>query len=87
MVWNENEHFWLVFTKTLVFMAKLGLCIQALDDPNSEQQHQGGHRHGSQHLVQEPEQTAPLPVFLSTRSKFNICTGMSKWDPNSNELQ
>jgi hypothetical protein len=22
MVWNENERFWLVFTKTLVFMPK-----------------------------------------------------------------
>ena len=23
-VWNENERFWLVFTKTLVFMPKTG---------------------------------------------------------------
>jgi hypothetical protein len=36
---------------------------------------------------QWPEQTALLPVFLSKRSKFGICTGMSKWDPNSNELK
>ena len=24
MVWNENDRFWLVFTKTLVFMPKTG---------------------------------------------------------------
>ena len=38
MVWNENERFWLVFTKTLVFMPKTG-SLHTGTDVNIEEKH------------------------------------------------